>query len=1128
MIPVRTRRLLLWVALPALLLVLLYTVLGFFVVPRLIRSGADDFVSKNYHRKVALGDIRFNPYSLRLDVRDFALPDSDGQPMLSFSHLVVDLTVASIWRRGPDFEAIVLEQPFARVLIKRDGTLNFSELALPPSPEAKPEPKPKPARLFINHFSVQGGNVAFEDLAHPSAFRTEIKPITFDLRNFTTVGKGGGTYALSGASDAGETFRWSGSLSANPVASHGQFEVGNLQAQTIWKYVRDSVQFELPSGTLSLAGDYDFTTGTTPTGLGVNVHEVTVADLGIRPKGAKEDYIKLSRLEVHDTRADVAKRTVDVGSVRLAGGEVRAWLPGAGGAKANLMELVGATGAPSTAPTTTSAAASADRAAAPAQTPSAPATDATSAASPAYRPEGTGTSTPAAWVVSVPDIALDNLKIAAEDRQVSPAVPVHLDDLNIHVTGFATSRTAPVAVTVATKVNGEGTLEAKADLSPDFNAVKAEVELAKIDLTVLQPYIAQRTAMTLRAGQLSTKLNAQRAADGNVAVSGEIDLAKLRTVDNELKRDFIKFDRLQIAGIDYQATLSDAPNKPKPSLHVRSIVARAPYARVIIESDRTVNVARVLSGPRGLAPASADTARAAGAAPAPGGALDVASTPDSPEAHAAISVGGGAIVSPTPATPAASPAAATGTAASAGPPQSKSKSKSKTQSKRGGRQAPGAAPPTEGPMSIAIDDISIQEGSANYADLWIQPHFAVGIQTLNGYIRGLSSNPRAHAKVELNGKVDRYAPVRIWGETNPLAATAFTDIRMSFKGVELTSATPYSGRFAGYKIEKGKLSVDIEYKIENRQLNAAHKFVIDQLELGEKVESPDAVKLPLKIAIALLKDRNGVIDLDLPVTGSLDDPKFRLGPIIWKAVLNLLTKIATAPFALLGHLFGGGEQMNFIDFRPGSAVLEAAQRDKLVALVKALKEKEKLELDVPITFAPDLDRPALAAAHLNSRLLAIGAEHSGGSKRGKAPAKAPVPPGTQANGLSELIDAPPPSDPALTDPEQRYHRLVALHREELGKSAPLPESARLIEEAGKKKDQQPDFGGANAALEAALLQKMPVPDNDLETLGKHRARAIQDVLLVGTDIDPARVFVIGTAPKAPGDKDTVRVELALK
>jgi hypothetical protein len=380
---------------------------------------------------------------------------------------------------------------------------------------------------------------------------------------------------------------------------------------------------------------------------------------------------------------------------------------------------------------------------------------------------------------------------------------------------------------------------------------------------------------------------------------------------------------------------------------------------------------------------------------------------------------------------------------------------------------------------------------------------------LNGSILGLSSKPSARAKVDLNGRVDRYAPIRIWGETNPLAATAYSDIKMSFKGVELSSVTPYSGRFAGYKIEKGKLSADINYKIDHRNLTATHKFVIDQLQLGERVDSPDAVKLPLKIAVALLKDRNGVIDLDLPVTGSLDDPKFSIGPLIWKAVVGLLEKIATAPFAFIGHLFGGKEQINYIDFRPGSAVVEPAEHEKLATLVKALKEKEKLELDVPVTYAPDIDRPGLAMAHLNARLLETKQRPSGDDK-------------------PSVMDAPAPTDPALTDPAQRYRLLVTAYRAELGKSTPLPDSAKAVDAASKKKGEQPDFGTANADLEAALMQKAPVPDTELEALGKHRARAIQQELLVGTDIDPSRVFVIGTSPKPSTEKDKVRVELALK
>ena len=217
----------------------------------------------------------------------------------------------------------------------------------------------------------------------------------------------------------------------------------------------------------------------------------------------------------------------------------------------------------------------------------------------------------------------------------------------------------------------------------------------------------------------------------------------------------------------------------------------------------------------------------------------------------------------------------------------------------------------------------VVNGAANFADFWIQPNYAVNLQNMNGSILGLSSDPKSRARVEFEGTVDKYAPAKIAGDLNLLSAALYTDLKVSFKGVEMTSVTPYSGRFAGYKIEKGKLSIDVAYLVENRTLQARQKFVIDQLELGERVESDDAVRLPLKLAVALLKDRNGVIDIDLPMNGSLDDPQFRMGPLIWKAFVGLITKAATAPFALLGSLFGGGEEMNLIEFDAGTAALDA-------------------------------------------------------------------------------------------------------------------------------------------------------------------------------------------------------------
>jgi len=359
--------------------------------------------------------------------------------------------------------------------------------------------------------------------------------------------------------------------------------------------------------------------------------------------------------------------------------------------------------------------------------------------------------------------------------------------------------------------------------------------------------------------------------------------------------------------------------------------------------------------------------------------------------------------------------------------------------------------------------------------------------------------------VKLDGKVDRYAPALIEGDVNLLSASLYTDLKLSFKGVEMTSVTPYSGRFAGYRIEKGKLSVDLAYHVENRQLKAQQRFVIDQLQLGERVESADAVRLPLRLAVALLKDRNGVIDLDLPVTGSLDDPKFRIAPIIWKAVINLLTKVATAPFALLGRLFGGSEEMNLVDFEPGKAVLDEAGQQKMSSLLKAMQDRTQLQLDVPSTYSPEVDRPVLVAGRLDEKLTGLATEQSAASKR--------------KNAVS--------AQETLADPAARFEVLVAQYRLDLGADAALPPTAQETLAKSRRKRDESSLAKANAELEAALREKDTVSDKDLEELGQARARAIQDALLGSGGLDASRVFVIAASAKPPAD-GKVRLELSLK
>ena len=303
----------------------------------------------------------------------------------------------------------------------------------------------------------------------------------------------------------------------------------------------------------------------------------------------------------------------------------------------------------------------------------------------------------------------------------------------------------------------------------------------------------------------------------------------------------------------------------------------------------------------------------------------------------------------------------------------------------------------------------------NFTDNSIQPNFSADVQKLSGTITGLSSAFDARAKVDLKGELDEFSPVTIAGELQPFAFDRHSDLAMRFENIALPIFNPYSGSLAGYNIAKGKLTTDLHYVIENRQLDAQHKIRIDQLEWGEATRHQGEATLPVKFATSLLKDRNGVINLDVPVTGTLDDPTFRIGPIIWQIIKNLITKAVTAPFALLGGLFAGAEEAQFVDFAPGDATLDAATSERLAALGKSLVEKPELKLDVPIGVLADLDGPALTERAYRDALAGAAAGRAG-------------------------KDEAAPAYDALT-PEQKVAALTAHLRQQTGAAPVVPEPA---------------------------------------------------------------------------------------
>lgn len=266
----------------------------------------------------------------------------------------------------------------------------------------------------------------------------------------------------------------------------------------------------------------------------------------------------------------------------------------------------------------------------------------------------------------------------------------------------------------------------------------------------------------------------------------------------------------------------------------------------------------------------------------------------------------------------------------------------------------------EGPMPITVDTIRVEKGAADFSDLFIKPNFAADVRNLRGRVKGLSSQPGARADVLLEGEVNKYSPVKISGQINPLSKEKYANLLMSFKNFDLTTTSPYSGKFAGYKIEKGKLSLNLKYKVSGDDFSGENGIVVEQLTLGERVESPDATKLPVSLAIALLQDSNGDIELDVPVSGDLNDPHFNYGKVVSDAISKIITNIVSSPFAALGNLVGvSGEELSYIEFEFGSATLGPIQIEKLDKLADALHERSGLRLEITGRVDKENDRSVL-------------------------------------------------------------------------------------------------------------------------------------------------------------------------
>jgi len=833
----------------------LYSLLGFLILPGIALRVANQQLAIYATTPATLQRIEFNPFSLELTLWGLNIGEP-GKEQVAFERLYADLQLDSLWTKALHLSDVELDKPKTEVLFSKDGKLNLLGLFKLPASEPTPaDPDAKPFPLRIERIKLAGGAVHFQDARPSEPIEFLYDTLDFELKNLSTLPEDSADMTLMAIGPHGGQIDWTGNFSLIPIASEGKLKITDGKMKGFWPYVRDAVPLDLESGVISISTDYKLNLSKT-TELLLNNVAVSVAPFAIKAPDGRP-LVKLERLDVSETTVDLARQQVVVGKIRSH--KLETWAALEADGQLDWQKLFASQ------PAKTSAKAKADvePASAPAAADSPP-------------PEPAAPSKP--WQVLLKDVQLRDYQVHLADRKAQPAVALDVGPLNLDLQNFDSLNGSPFTLKLDTGVGKQGKLMADGEVNLAPVNARLNVQTKDIDLRVAQSYITPFIRLELRSGMLGSDLavNLKSTEPLAFSVTGRAQVDQLHTLDTLKTRDFLKWQQVVVEGLNYQHG---------DSLSIDKVNLFQPYARFMINDDRTTNIDDLL-------------------------------VPQPPDA--------------------------------------------------GAKSA--AAKPTgkEKPLGIHIGGIAINDGSANFADFSLTPNFATAIQQLNGQIGTIDSRQAKPASVNVNGKVDRYAPVTIKGAVNPFDPMASLDIATSFKRVELTTLTPYSGKFAGYRIRKGRLNLDLHYQITRGQLKAENKLVVEQLQLGEKVDSPDAVSLPLKLAIALLKDVDGKISIELPVTGDLNNPQFSVMPIVWQTLRNLIVKAAAAPFKLIGGLVSGGgsEDLGTVSFAAGSSDLSKDAEGALDKLSKALKERPALRLEIEGTAAKSSDGPLIAEQRL--------------------------------------------------------------------------------------------------------------------------------------------------------------------
>ncbi|HEX5219064.1 MAG TPA: DUF748 domain-containing protein [Verrucomicrobiae bacterium] len=1002
---------------------LLYAVVGFFVVPPIIKWQLHKQLPTYTHRQATVKQVRVNPFALSLTVRGLALTETNGTPFAGFDELYVNFQLSSLFRWAWTFRDIKVVRPTVNIVCRADGQFNFSDLLTNRTPSDKPFTLP-PA--LIQRLNITNAALTFTDHTTPTPFHTVYGPTHIELENLSTRPNQYGPYSIVAKTDEGEAFRWSGTVSLNPPQSRGEVELLNIPPAKYAPYLAHFTTMRVANGKLDVSAAYAIKVAGFPPEIDVSNALVRLRDFRLKAPEADETLLALDDVLVQDASANLRKATARVPLVKLSGGSAFVRREADGGFEAEKYVQV-----------PTNAFVQIREIAAELQQ---------------------AINVPLS--ASLDELRVENFSLAAEDHSLPTVARLGVDHVNVTVKGVSNQTNAPFSIKGEANWRGGGRVQVSSTGTLLPLMAEASLAVSNLALAPVQPYVEPHANLTLQSGALNVGGSA-RLDHGNthapfLEFTGDVSVANFLSSDTIAYQEFVSWENLGVRGIDFKLEPTSAVIEEVKLTRLR--------ANVAVSSNGQPSVLALFK--------------------------------DKPAASAP---------------PAVSADNAIGTNTPA---------------------------PAFGLFPIKLGALVLEHGSLSAMDESVSPRLNTSVEEFNGSVRDITFPGLTRATIDIRGKVSTLSPFSVVGTLTPDLANPFADVTITFTNTDLTPLTPYSEKFAGYPLNKGKLAFLVHYHVENRQVKGENAVTVDQLTFGAHNNSPHATKLPVKLGVALLKDRDGRIVLDVPVSGSLDDPSFKIGGVVWKVIVNTLVKAATSPFSLLGALVGGGEEMQFVEFEPGVARLGDNQTNKLAKLTKALYERPALNLEIGATYDAGADQAALGRQKVLEKMMTLRIQEIVARGRPAPPLDQVVleddeydrllrkayreafnttPEQALRESLAAALNTNAPGTITTTitrqtEPSGQGKGAVALMQK--GKSlAELHQQASGTASTGKPPGKpMTERELIRDELERRLMTIVPVTENDALALLQRRIASVQQFLIDAGGISPERLFPV--APKA--------------